>query len=219
MKQLYQQIAGLGNEYQADKIFLFGSRARGDNRERSDIDLAVYGMPEKNQSAFSFAVEDLPTLLDFDIVFVSDDTSPELLKNIEKDGIAIMDKMQEKYGKLQDAVARLGESLEEYKMISNTTMRDGVIQRFEFCTELSWKTIREYLLDQGYTDVNSPKSVMKKAFADGLLQEEGAWIDLLAARNSTSHIYDEKTAAKIFQEISTQYYPMFLSLIDTLRKK
>ena len=32
--------------YGAKRLVLFGSRARGDNRYNSDIDLAVYGMPE-----------------------------------------------------------------------------------------------------------------------------------------------------------------------------
>ena len=218
MEKIYKEISKLGYQLGADKILLFGSRARGNHREQSDIDLAIYGMPVENQSQFCFALEDLPTLLDFDTVFITAKTSPALLKNIEKDGIYLMDRMQEKYEKLKEAVSRLGESLKEYDSISNDTMRDGIIQRFEFCTELMWKTVREYLLDQGYTDINSPKSVMKKAFADGIIQEEAPWIDLLAARNATSHIYDEETAVKIFQQISSQYYPMFLNLIDALAK-
>lgn len=41
------------------------------------------------------------------------------------------------------------------------------------CTELAWKATREYLIDQGFSDgINSPKSVMRKAYAAGLLQEE-----------------------------------------------
>ena len=40
MEKLYSLIAALGEKYNAEKILLFGSRARGDNHERSDIDLA-----------------------------------------------------------------------------------------------------------------------------------------------------------------------------------
>ena len=49
---LYHQLADLAAKYGAQKLVLFGSRARGDNTPRSDIDLAVYGMPKQNQSLF-----------------------------------------------------------------------------------------------------------------------------------------------------------------------
>ncbi len=67
---LQKQIAQLGARYGATKIVLFGSRARGDNHPRSDIDLAIYGMPERQQASFYFAVEEeLQTLLKFDLVW------------------------------------------------------------------------------------------------------------------------------------------------------
>lgn len=81
------QIATLGATFGAKKIVLFGSRARGDNHERSDIDLAVYGLPFANVGQFSFELEELPTLLKFDVVQVNADTSVALVAEIEKDGV------------------------------------------------------------------------------------------------------------------------------------
>lgn len=37
------EIIDLALQCKLDKVILFGSRARGDNRERSDIDLAIQG--------------------------------------------------------------------------------------------------------------------------------------------------------------------------------
>ena len=68
IKNLYRSIIALGRRYGAQKLVLFGSRARGDNRPASDIDLAVYGMPESQRGAFGAACEELPTLLKLDIV-------------------------------------------------------------------------------------------------------------------------------------------------------
>lgn len=216
MQKIYNSIAFLGKQYGADKIVLFGSRARGDNRPRSDIDIAVYGIAPLKQSAFRMDIDELETLLDFDIVFVSEDTDPALLMNIEKDGIELMNKKAEKLEKLKSAVSRLGEAINDYETLNLTSVRDGVIQRFEFCTELAWKTLREHLLEQGYTDINSPKSVMKTAFADGLLTDEQGWLDILNSRNITSHIYDEKTAATVFENICSVYYPLFKDLLGLL---
>ena len=92
MDNIYKAIAALGKKYSAEKIALFGSRARGDNHERSDIDIAVYGMPKNNRANFWIDIEELPTLLKFDIVHISDNTDKELIKDIEKDGVVIYEK-------------------------------------------------------------------------------------------------------------------------------
>lgn len=217
MHELYNQIAEIGKKYNATKIVLFGSRARGDQRERSDIDLAVYGVDKKDQGSFADDIDHLPTLLDFDLIFVTDKTDARLLANIEKDGKSIMDKFSEKKEKYINAVERLEEAINIYEELPNTAVRDGVIQRFEFCTELAWKATREYLIDEGYTDLNSPKSVMRQAYADGIVSDERAWIDLLTARNITSHVYDDDTAADVFEKIRTIYLGLFKSLIQKLK--
>ncbi len=133
--------------------------------------------------------------------------------------LLFLNKMQEKYEKLVQAVQRLDEAIADYDQMGLDSIRDGVIQRFEFCAELAWKTLREYLLDQGYTEINSPKSVMKQAFADGILDHEEGWLHLLDARNETSHIYDEVTATTVFGDIRTVYDPLLKNLIQKLGTK
>lgn len=217
MEKVYNGIAKIGKKLCADKVVLFGSRARGDNRERSDIDIAVYGLPYENRALFRSEIEELPTLLDFDIVFVTPDTDKALLKNIEKDGVILMSKLEEKYEKFISAVSRLEEAISDYEQVKLDSVRDGAIQRFEFCTELAWKTVREYLIEQGYADINSPKAVMKTAFSDGLLDSEQGWLDILESRNITSHVYDEKTAEEIFESIKNTYINLFKDLIVKLK--
>ena len=73
-----------------DRVILFGSRARGDHRERSDIDLAVSG---GDINLFRYWLdESAPTLLKFDVVDLSRPLNDELLKSIRKDGVIIYDK-------------------------------------------------------------------------------------------------------------------------------
>lgn len=89
MQRLYSQLAALARQYGARRLVLFGSRARGDNRYNSDIDLAVYGMPPEKQGPFWMDCEELPTLLKFDIVHIHEGMDPAFLQNIEKDGVTL----------------------------------------------------------------------------------------------------------------------------------
>lgn len=75
------------------KVILFGSRARGDNRERSDIDIAVSG---GNIAEFSTGIdEEINTLLMFDVVNLDGAVQQELLQSIEKEGIVLYEEIGE----------------------------------------------------------------------------------------------------------------------------
>lgn len=89
LKVICSQVAVLGAKHRAAKIVLFGSRARGDHSERSDIDIAVYGLPPERQVYFTDDIDQLPTLLEFDVVYIGKSTPAELLKEIEKDGAVL----------------------------------------------------------------------------------------------------------------------------------
>ena len=75
MENLYRKIAAIGRRFRAERVVLFGSRARGDNRSRSDIDIAVFGVSPDDLPAFREQLDELPTLLEFDLVFVTEDHS------------------------------------------------------------------------------------------------------------------------------------------------
>ncbi|MCC8169869.1 MAG: nucleotidyltransferase domain-containing protein [Oscillospiraceae bacterium] len=84
-------IVEMAEKYGIQKVILFGSRARGDNRERSDIDLAVSG---GSVSEFALEIEDaLDTLLMFDVVNLDENINLRLSEEIERDGIVIYEKV------------------------------------------------------------------------------------------------------------------------------
>ena len=73
------------------KVILFGSRARGDYKEKSDIDLAFMG---GNSSQFILSVdEDTSTLLQFDVIDLKKPVRKELMESIEREGISIYEKI------------------------------------------------------------------------------------------------------------------------------
>ena len=86
-----QQICDLAAQYGLRKVILFGSRARGDHKERSDIDLAVSG---GDIPGFALAVdEETDTLLQYDVVSLDGCVDTALLENIEKDGKVLYEKV------------------------------------------------------------------------------------------------------------------------------
>lgn len=90
-RKIIDEIISLAQIYRVEKVLLFGSRARGDYQERSDIDLAVSG---GEVPYFAAAVdEETSTLLKYDIVNLDASIQKELLESIQNEGIAIYEKI------------------------------------------------------------------------------------------------------------------------------
>ena len=90
-ERVLTEIAELARLHGLKRIVLFGSRARGDHRDTSDIDLAVSG---GNIDAFALDVEDQThTLLFFDVVNIDGSVQRELLEAIAREGRVIYEKV------------------------------------------------------------------------------------------------------------------------------
>lgn len=202
------------------RVILFGSRGRGDNTVHSDYDIAVFSSDSEQNTRLKDEFDNIATLNRLDIVFIGErHQGTELYRNILRDGVDIVNKFQIKLKNYQKALDRLYEGIAEAKQSASLTMRDGVIQRFEFTAELAWKTTREYLLTLEIMDINSPKQVMKEAFNNNLLADEQGWLKILQDRNATSHIYDEAEAEEIFARITTKHITLFTELAKVLADK
>ena len=86
-----QEICALARKYDIDKVILFGSRARGDYRRASDIDLAVCG---GNISRFVLDVEEeTSTPLRYDVVNLDSAVQKDLKEAIEAEGRVLYEKI------------------------------------------------------------------------------------------------------------------------------
>ena len=97
MKPIILQIADeLGQIPSVENVILFGSRARGNNWERSDIDLAVI-CPNASWSDWAKmtdVIDEAPTLLKIDLVRFHD--APESLQNeILLEGVPVYEREKE----------------------------------------------------------------------------------------------------------------------------
>ena len=74
------------------RVVLFGSRARGEHRSKSDIDLAVFG---GDQVRFTLDVEEeAPTLLSFDFVNMDGPVSQELKERVAQEGVVLYEEVR-----------------------------------------------------------------------------------------------------------------------------
>lgn len=95
---------------------------------------------------------------------------------------------------------------------------DATIQRFEFCVELFWKTLKHVLTDLG-VDVNYPRDTLQAAYAGKLINQEDVWLAMLRDRNLTSRTYNEELADDIYARIVNIYYPLLQQSFDTIQEK
>jgi len=86
-----EEICEIARKYKVKKVILFGSRARGNFKEKSDIDLAVKG---GDFIRFVLDVnEETSTLLEFDIVNLDEDIQDELRESIKKEGKVVYEEV------------------------------------------------------------------------------------------------------------------------------
>ena len=130
-------------------------------------------------------------------------------------GLYCMSDFKQKFENYKNAFDRLNEGILKFDK-TNDLLRDGLIQRFEFTFELAWKTLKVIFEEEGLTGLNSPKTVLREAFSAGLIKDDEVWLMMLNDRNTTSHIYSEKLAADICNNIMVKYANAFEGLMKQI---
>jgi len=113
---------------------------------------------------------------------------------------------KQRFQNFDRAFVLLRDALENGPAALNQLEKEGVIQRFEYCFELAWKTIRDYLEEGGFVfGVVTPRQVLKDAYAARILEDGQVWIDMLDHRNLLSHTYSPVVFEQAVEAIHTCY--------------
>ena len=88
IQEILEEIRRISRQYGAREVILFGSRAKGTETERSDIDIAVSGAERFDE--LEEAIDEIPTLLSFDVVNMDTCQNELLLKEIRENGRKIL---------------------------------------------------------------------------------------------------------------------------------
>ena len=128
-----------------------------------------------------------------------------------------MKRFEERKQDLAKATERLKEALNEEE---TEIVIDGTLHRFEFTFELAWKTMKDLMEYNGIIEsTGSPREVLKNAFQNGIIEDGESWINMMLARNSLSHLYDEETSRKIYKDIKEKYIVLIEKLNEVLEKQ
>lgn len=90
--------------------------------------------------------------------------------------------------------------------------QQGLIQGFEFTHELAWNLLKDFLEAQGIAGLIGSRDAIRTAFKNGLLEEGETWMEMIKARNLSSHTYQQDLAQRIATDILTRFYPAFVAL-------
>lgn len=127
---------------------------------------------------------------------------------------------KQRFENYEKALRRLEEAVVAVqKEPDNHLYQMATIQAFEFTIELGWKVLKDYLNFQGVKEVTLPRDTVRQAFQAELITEGQTWIDMLEARNKTSHTYDDAQAAAIVKRIQEQFLGVFQHLQTDFKAK
>lgn len=97
--------------------------------------------------------------------------------------------------------------------------KEGLIQRFEYTYELSWKTLQDFLRYKGYIDFAGPNATLSLALQDGYITDADGWRKMKKSRELMSHTYDEGQADNIASDIIETYADLLNQLSIRLTKE
>lgn len=115
------------------------------------------------------------------------------------------------------ALAQLDKFMQREEL--NELEEQGLIQSFEYNHELAWKTLKDFLEDQGYDELFGSKNVTRKAVESGVIKRGAVWMEMIKSRNLSSHTYNEEVTQKIITAIVDDYFEALCEANQTLNKQ
>ena len=206
-KEDEKRIIELAKKYDIEKVILFGSRARGNNRPNSDIDLALLG---GDCSYFKTDFNDEAVGdVECDLICLDDEFEMSLRDSINRDGIVLYeDKID-----VERRCQAFSEALNSFEQAMERTVYypDGGVEAFQNCFKQSWKLTKLLLESQGESfDKNvAPSVVIEVACRRGIIENNLVWKKILDTYNEGGNMEDKlvdmkKECLKVFHDLKSR---------------
>ncbi len=208
-----------------ERIYLYGSQATGEAGATSDLDIAYDDKDCPAEGPIEAEVQNLPTLMKIDVKNIAH-TEERFRNRVKATGRVLYSatkrlRFEDGLYNFRKASERFSEAVERreefYREGYGDIYLDLAVKRFEFTYEMSWKAIRRYL-DYAGLEALSPRECFKEAFAQGLIRDQGVWLNMIEQRNLTSHMYSHDEAAGLLTRLE-EYRKAFAELLAGLEQK
>ena len=222
-KQIINRVKEIILQYaKPSRIYLYGSQVNGEAKKGSDIDIAYDDSEFKQDYLIQEELEKIETLTKLDVKNIAR-TEDRFKNRVIATGKVIYSatkKLRAEDGlyNFENALKRFESAIEREQEIKEDGFGDIyldlTIKRFEFTFEMSWKALKRYLEFLGF-EPKSPRGTFKEGYAQGILEDENVWLEMIEQRNLSSHIYDINEIAEI-AENAKRYRDAFVCLKDKL---
>lgn len=122
---------------------------------------------------------------------------------------------RQRFDNFQNSLLLLQESINKDEL--SELERAGVLQFFEMSLELAWKMLKDYLSEQGFSQVKTPRDAIKQAFQSDLIGDGDSWLQMLSDRNLSAHVYDEATIREIVTRVKENHAPLLSQLHEQFK--
>ena len=124
---------------------------------------------------------------------------------------------QQRFSNFEKAFIKLKEAADAEEL--NELERNGLVQRFEFTLDLSWKVMKDFLVEKGFNFKPSPKDTIRLAQDSSFIDYAQELIDGLEIRNELSHDYSGEKFEKSEKELREDIYPALEKLYKFFLKE
>lgn len=125
---------------------------------------------------------------------------------------------QYRFDNYKRAFFLLREAIEWHQARELTDLeKEGIIQRFEYTWELLWKTLKDYLENEGIVlEKITPKAVIVASVEAKIISNQEIWMQALDDRNKMSHVYSTVVFSQVIDHIKSSYLALFDELYEKL---
>jgi len=134
-----------------------------------------------------------------------------------------MERLEERHQIFVQVLSTLDELIQQMQEIDSShkyykTLRDSMIQRFEYSIDAFWKILKSYLeVKHGLIPPASPKGILKMALDLRIFSNNdyANLVRMIEDRNLTSHAYNSDLAQRISEAIPS-FYAVLKRVSDNL---
>lgn len=104
-------------------------------------------------------------------------------------------------------------TLNDFSMLE----KEGLIHRFEYCLELTWTVMTEYMEFDGVVlEQATPRQVIKRASAARIIADEPTWSDMLDWCDQLSNTYDQRLFERALEIVKARFLPALIQAYEVL---